>query len=105
MLWNLAAQREDGIIDLVDVDKVARALNRDDLDVFSVLSMLTGERFGQFSMRLQRTADGAPVDLEQVVEGLRAWRQAGIMSDSDWRAWASSISVSWQANGKAGERG
>ncbi|PQV45145.1 BPTD_3080 family restriction endonuclease [Paraburkholderia sp. BL21I4N1] len=103
-LWSLAEQRDDGAIDLVDVDQAARALNRDDLDVFSVLSMLTGSRFGQFSMRLQRIPDGVPVGVEQLVERLRAWRQAGAMSDSDWRAWASSISVSWRPNGRTGEQ-
>jgi type III restriction enzyme len=103
-LWSLAAQREDGAIDLADVDQIARALKRDDLDVFSVLSMLTGNQFGQFNMRLQRIADGAPISMKQFVERLRAWQQEGTTGDSDWRAWASAINVSWRPNSRAGEQ-
>ena len=95
-IWDLVDSREDHVFYLSDLFELAARTDVTENDILAVIALLSRPSLDILRMELQTDLQGGrKIAVSEFRKVLTSWWRGKMISDDDWRSWASNVSVKW----------
>jgi type III restriction enzyme len=103
-VWRVLGSNKNHVLELAQLDAIAKAAAAEGNDVLAVLTLLSSASTGILKMKFRADSPGqAEISPSEVTRMLTAWWRTKSISEDEWDEWASGVQIQWALEAE-GER-